>query len=127
MRHNKIVQQIFTSQLSSFFHFPVAKPLVYSSQRGLSKKKDTPSNVAPETCRMGAFSIGRCAVTVNLIVAQRIASLVVGVAGVAFRGIDSAIFHTLDDAHMVAFPILFAIIVPVIENERIQLKCHSHQ
>lgn len=43
----------------------------------------------------------RCSITQDLIIAQRIASLPTGIAGVTFDGINSAIFHLFHDAHMI--------------------------
>ena len=58
----------------------------------------------PAFLQAACLLVVRDTVTVNLIVPYGIAVLAAGVTGIAFHGIDPAIFHTFDDAHMVGFP-----------------------
>ena len=60
--------------------------------------------------------IGRCAVSVNLIVSHGVAVLAHSVTGVALHGVDAAILHLLHNPHMVGRTVL-ASIIPVEKDD----------
>ena len=53
-------------------------------------------------------SVGRHTITQNLIIADGVAAFSASIAGVALDGINHAIFHPCDDAHMIGLTILGA-------------------
>ena len=54
------------------------------------------------------FSVSRCPVPVNLIMAYGITVLPTAIAGVALYGVDHSIFYLFHDAHMVGKAVLGA-------------------
>ena len=65
------------------------------------------------------FSVSRCPVPVNLIMAYGVAVLPAAIAGVALHGVDKAVLHLLHDAYMIGKAVLgagTALIVIAIGN-----------
>lgn len=62
-------------------------------------------------------SISRDTISQNLIVPNRIAFFLTGIAGVAFDGIDPSVFHSCNDAHVVWLAVLSGFIVPIEEDD----------